>query len=70
MPFCAAQAAWGHQLGFSRSNPPCLKCANVIAGFPVREPGMWKSNSLRRGAPFSLSIQLRTAANSGAAEIF
>ena len=29
---CAAQAACGHQLGFSRVKPPCLTCVQVEAG--------------------------------------
>ena len=36
---CAAQAAFGHQLGFSRSKPPCNSCRAIIASFPVEELG-------------------------------
>lgn len=50
---CAAQAAWGHQLGFTTVNPPCLVCLPVVLSFPVNEPGEWRSNSPRRGAPLS-----------------
>ncbi len=32
---CAGQAAYGHQLGFSRVQPPCDGCAPVVAGFPL-----------------------------------
>lgn len=31
---CAAQAAWGHQIGFSRINAPCADCAAVVGAFP------------------------------------
>ncbi|SKB44229.1 hypothetical protein SAMN05660473_00722 [Arthrobacter sp. 49Tsu3.1M3] len=53
---CAAQAAWGHQLGFSRINPPCHDCQPIIDTFPVDKPGLWRSRSPRRGAKFSSSI--------------
>lgn len=39
---CAAQAAYGHQLGFSRINPPCAVCVPIIAAFPVRAVGPWR----------------------------
>lgn len=32
---CAAQAAWGHQVGFTLSHPPCTTCALVVAMLPV-----------------------------------
>lgn len=37
---CAAQAAWGHQVGFGkgRINDPCAKCAPIVAGFPDAGP--------------------------------
>ena len=31
---CAAQAAWGHQCGFSLVEPPCLECAPLVAALP------------------------------------
>ena len=31
---CAGQAAYGHQLGFSRIQPPCGPCQSVVDGFP------------------------------------
>lgn len=31
---CAGQAAYGHQLGFSRVRPPCAECRPLVAGFP------------------------------------
>lgn len=54
---CAAQAAWGHQLGFSESKPPCHGCQSIVDTFPVDKPGKWRSNSPRRGAEFSSSIR-------------
>jgi hypothetical protein len=50
---CAAQAAWGHQLGFTEVNAPCSCCLHVVIGFPANEPGEWRSSSPRRGAPMS-----------------
>ena len=32
---CAAQAAYGHQHGFTMVHPPCAKCLPVVARFPV-----------------------------------
>lgn len=45
---CAAQAAYGHQLGFGRANPPCASCLPVILSLPVNELGEWRSSSPRR----------------------
>lgn len=53
---CAPQAAYGHQLGFSRAQPPCKKCQPIVDTFPVAKPNQWRSNSPRRGAKFSDSI--------------
>lgn len=39
---CAAQAAWGHQAGWSGIRPPCDDCAPVVAGFPVAAGGHWR----------------------------
>lgn len=52
---CAAQAAWGHQLGFSECKPPCQECQPLVDRFPVAKPNQWRSNSPRRGAEFSSS---------------
>jgi hypothetical protein len=46
---CAAQAAWGHQIGFSNSHRPCSACQTAIATFPTAQPGPWRSDSPRRG---------------------
>lgn len=32
---CAGQAAYGHQLGFSRVHPPCDTCQPIVDTFPV-----------------------------------
>jgi hypothetical protein len=32
---CAAQAAWGHQNGFSLVRPPCQVCRPIVDTFPV-----------------------------------
>lgn len=54
---CAAQASWGHQLGFSRlAKQPCHECQAIIDTFPVARPGRWRSSSPRRGAEFSSSF--------------
>lgn len=39
---CAAQAAWGHQLGFTRVHPPCAACAPVVASLPAPAAGGWR----------------------------
>lgn len=39
---CAGQAAYGHQLGFSRVNPPCGECAPIVDGFPCHAAGPWR----------------------------
>lgn len=54
---CAAQAGWGHQLGFSRINQPCKRCQALVDTFPVARSGRWRSNSPRRGASFSYTIR-------------
>jgi len=47
---CAAQAAYGHQLGFARVNPPCVVCAGVVAGFPDGAANGWRSHSIRKAS--------------------
>jgi hypothetical protein len=39
---CAAQAAWGHQIGFALSHPPCALCAPIAATFPTDTAGDWR----------------------------
>ena len=36
---CAAQAAWGHQLGFAEQPPPCERCTGLSAPVVGREVG-------------------------------
>lgn len=36
---CAAQAAWGHQCGFSGVHPPCVGCQPIVDGFLVKASG-------------------------------
>lgn len=52
---CAAQAAYGHQLGFSLIDSPCRVCATVVACMPKTEVNGWRSKSP------STSAQWRTA---------
>lgn len=52
---CSAQAAFGHQLGFSLVDPPCLGCEPLVAGMPKAELNSWRSKSP------STSAQWRTA---------
>jgi hypothetical protein len=55
---CAAQAAWGHQLGWGDINPPCDSCQPIVAGFPspTREDSPWRKHSsgLEAGAVMAL----------------
>jgi hypothetical protein len=39
---CAAQAAYGHQLAFSRIRPPCGDCAAIVAEFPIQATTVWR----------------------------
>lgn len=41
---CAAQAAWGHQIGFSRIMPPCDECFPIVIRLPGRGAGDWRSD--------------------------
>jgi len=44
---CAAQAAWGHQVGaggWCAINPPCEVCAELVAMFTYPTPNpVWRS---------------------------
>lgn len=47
---CGAQAAWGHQKGaggWSAVNPPCDRCALVVAALPVETTNAVWRKSLR-----------------------
>lgn len=50
---CAGQAAWGHQDGFSSIHPPCPSCLPIVASFPTKQPGPWRSYSRRYGRALS-----------------
>lgn len=39
---CAAQCAYGHQLGFSRIHPPCEACQPIVDTFPYPAVGPWR----------------------------
>ena len=39
---CAAQAAFGHSIGFSHSHPPCAVCAPIVAAFPHPATAPWR----------------------------
>jgi hypothetical protein len=45
---CAAQAAYGHQIGFTRINQPCAVCATVVAGLPDETANGWRSQSYEK----------------------
>jgi hypothetical protein len=38
---CAAQAAWGHQLGFRRVRPPCEACRGLPTGGVGTRAARW-----------------------------
>lgn len=41
---CAAQLAWGHQVGFGRlEHQPCDDCAPLVAAFPQPTGGAWRA---------------------------
>lgn len=39
---CAAQAAYGHQIGFSQVHPPCPECVPLVAAFPTVAVLPWR----------------------------
>lgn len=39
---CAAQAAYGHQLGFTKVNAPCDWCLPVVQAFPKPAARKWR----------------------------
>lgn len=45
---CAAQATYGHQIGFTKVNQPCPDCAGVVAGLPDGAANGWRSQSYRK----------------------
>jgi hypothetical protein len=45
---CAAQAAYGHQLGFALSHQPCERCAPLVAELPTKRVNGWRSLAAER----------------------
>lgn len=39
---CASQAAYGHQLGFSRIWPSCTECFLIVQNFPIEAGNGWR----------------------------
>ena len=46
---CAAQAGYGHQLGFPKAHPPCPACAPLVSTFPIPKAGGWRALTSRWG---------------------
>ena len=42
-PVCAAQAAWGHQNGFTSIHPPCDNCQEIVETLTINKAGPWKA---------------------------
>jgi hypothetical protein len=40
---CAAQLAWGAQLGFANVHEPCDDCKALLADQPTVRPGGWRT---------------------------
>lgn len=40
---CSAVAAYGHQLGFARVEPPRAACAMLVLSFPMERPNGWRA---------------------------
>lgn len=40
---CEAQAAYGHQCGFSYIHTPCGSCEELVQTFPVAKPNGWRA---------------------------
>jgi len=59
---CAAQAAWGHQCGFSLIEPPCSTCVPVVATLP--QPAT-KGSGWRKATREGLKSLSRGACNVG-----
>ena len=49
---CSAQAAWGHQCGFTLIRPPCEECVLLVAALPERAAGaVWRRHGSGRPIP-------------------
>jgi hypothetical protein len=58
---CAAQLAWGAQLGYARvEHPPCSMCAPLVEALPVARPNGWRTpgGSLTHAEPWSSARRL------------
>lgn len=46
---CAAQAAWGHAIGFQKIHDPCKRCAPIVALFDTPGPrgSKWRKCLIR-----------------------
>jgi len=46
---CAAQAAWGHAVGFQKIHDPCKECAPIVALFDTPGPrgSKWRKCLIR-----------------------
>ena len=49
---CASQAAWGHQIGWTRlQHPPCEQCTSTVADLPRQTANpAWRASRCRGGA--------------------
>lgn len=47
---CAAQFAWGAQLGFTNVHPPCKACRSIVDALPSLRPNGWRSVTGSAGA--------------------
>lgn len=54
---CAAQAAYGHQLGFTQINPPCAECLPLVRNLPRPGPAgsPWRRMGAARNVARSIS---------------
>ena len=59
---CAAQAAYGHQIGFTRINQPCPDCAGVVAGLPDETANGWRSQSYEKAHKGAYGLPLEQEA--------
>jgi hypothetical protein len=57
---CASQYAWGLQIGFTHSNPPCGKCAVIVnASSGEVRPNGWRNMRLRDAGTDDTGERLR-----------
>jgi hypothetical protein len=58
---CASQAAYGHQLGFSRVHPPCLDCRSIVAKLPEHAGNGWR-RFIKGDRARAVAVSMSTAA--------